>query len=378
MQRKLYLLLLGLTLMATTGMSAQAMASALTGSWVAAEPQPDQRKVEKVRLDVALDLLSDHYRVLFNYYPELVSPHETSKPSLTTPNVEEALRRVLRRTGLGFMEVGEKNFVIAPTNDLKELRRAQTRPAKRLDPKSAPAAAPTSIAPQGDDRRLSKRLETLVREAPDEVVLATVRGTVTDENGPLIGVTVRSIEDPSKGAITDLNGEYSLDLPVLTGSLLFTYTGYESQTVAINNRTVLDVQMRTSSELLEEVVVIGYGERSSKDLTGSVSAVGAREIEKSPLITTESALQGRLAGVYISTPGGDPTARPEVQIRGVGTFGSAEPLYVIDGVPITEFGSGSAENDPGAQDLRGSVNILSFVNPADIASVSVLKDASAA
>ena len=123
--------------------------------------------------------------------------------------------------------------------------------------------------------------------------------------------------------------------------------------------------------------MIGYGTRSARDLTGAVSAVDAKDIEKSPNISPEAAIQGRLPGVYISTPGGNPGGRPEVQIRGIGTFGNAEPLYVIDGVPITEFGTGASSNSR-AGDLRGNINILSFINPADIESVSVLKDASAA
>lgn len=212
----------------------------------------------------------------------------------------------------------------------------------------------------------------------DQTPVATITGKVTDEAGlELIGVAIQPTEALGSGTVTDVDGNYSLSVDDLQGSLRFSYTGYETKVVEINNRTVINVEMASSNTILEEVVVIGYGTREARDLTGAISTVGADEIEKSPSVSPEAAIQGRLPGVYISTPGGNPGARPDVQIRGVGTFGNAQPLYVIDGVPVTEFANGapfmSREGD-----LRGNVNILSFINPADIESVSVLKDASAA
>ena len=127
---------------------------------------------------------------------------------------------------------------------------------------------------------------------------------------------------------------------------------------------------------MEEVVVIGYGTRQRKDVTGAVSTVGSKDIEKNTSLTPELALQGRAAGVLVNSGGGDPQSRPTVRIRGVNTFGNAEPLYVVDGVPIFEGGNGI--NDGAIGDIRSPINIFSMINSQDIESISVLKDASAA
>jgi TonB-linked SusC/RagA family outer membrane protein len=134
--------------------------------------------------------------------------------------------------------------------------------------------------------------------------------------------------------------------------------------------------LNSEAKQLTDVVVIGYGTRQRRDVTGAVSSVGSKEIEKSTSMTPEMALQGRAAGVFIESGGGAPNARPTVRIRGVNTFGFAEPLYVVDGVPIYEGGAGVTEG--GIGDIRSPINIFSMINPQDIESISVLKDASAA
>jgi len=204
----------------------------------------------------------------------------------------------------------------------------------------------------------------------------TVTGRITSQenNSALPGVNV-VVKGTTTGTTTGADGSYSISAP--SGStLVFSFIGFLSEEVNIGNRTTVDVSMAPDIKALSEVVVIGYGEREKKDLTGSISTVGAKEIEKSVAIQPELALQGRAAGVFVATPGGNPNARPQVRIRGIGTFNFAEPLFVVDGVPITEFGS----TDIGGvrADLRGNVNVLSLINPADIESISVLKDAAAA
>jgi TonB-linked SusC/RagA family outer membrane protein len=141
---------------------------------------------------------------------------------------------------------------------------------------------------------------------------------------------------------------------------------------------VIDISLTPDVTQLSEIVVIGYGEREKKDLTGAISVMDEKDIEKSIAMAPEFAMQGQMAGVLVTTPSGLPTDRPTVRIRGVGTFGVNEPLYVIDGVPITEFGAGAEGSASVVQDLRGGVNVMSMINPDDIQSISVLKDASAA
>ena len=206
----------------------------------------------------------------------------------------------------------------------------------------------------------------------------SVSGTVTsEEDGSTIpGVSI-IVTGTNIGTISDLDGNYKLDVPE-GSSLTFSSVGYVSHTVEVGSQSVIDMVLMIDVRELSEVVVIGYGTREKKDLTGAISTMDAQDIEKTLAFNPEMAMQGQMAGVLVTTPSGLPTDRPEVRIRGVSTFGIADPLYVIDGVPITEFGSGAEQSEAVVRDIRGNINVLSMINPNDIESISVLKDASAA
>jgi TonB-linked SusC/RagA family outer membrane protein len=188
--------------------------------------------------------------------------------------------------------------------------------------------------------------ESIKEEPAPEVRKLEVRGTVTDEKGEgLPGVSIVA-KGTQQGTLSDARGSFSIE-----------------------------VLMKVDEKGLEEVVVVGYGTRAKKDLTGAVSQISAEEISKQNTLSSQLAMQGKMAGVFVSNPGSDPTARPAIRIRGVSTLGFNEPLYVIDGIPLTEGGAASpAARD---QDLRGPINVFSMINPNDIESISVLKDASA-
>jgi len=186
----------------------------------------------------------------------------------------------------------------------------------------------------------------------------TVSGTVTDleEGEPLIGVTV-VLQNTSKGTITDYNGEYSIEVESPTDTLVFSYVGYSTRKVAAGVENRLDIQLALEAEALDEVVVVGYGTMRKSDLTGSVFSVKGKEINQNPDANALQGLQGRVPGVQVSSPSGNPGENPVVRIRGVATFlGGASPIFVVDGV-ITDD--------------------ISFLNSGDIESVEVLKDASA-
>ena len=203
----------------------------------------------------------------------------------------------------------------------------------------------------------------------------TITGTVTDEAGtPIPGVTVLVV-DTNNGTTTDFDGNYRISAND-GDQLRFSYLGFASQTVTVGSSTSINIILVQSAAALEEVVVIGYGTRKKKDLTGAISTIGTEEITKEVVMTPELAMQGKMAGVFVSNPGSDPNARPQILIRGASTFNFADPLYVIDGVPITE--GFSTSGDPRDNTLRGNVNIMNLINPNDIESISVLKDASAA
>ncbi len=205
----------------------------------------------------------------------------------------------------------------------------------------------------------------------------TLTGKISDSlsnNG--IAVASITVKGNSKnGTTTDANGNFKITVPN-NAVLVVSSLNYAAKEIPVQNRSFLNISLSQKSSELNEVVVIGYGERKKKDVTGAISTVSSKDIEKSTALSPELALQGKAAGVFVESGGGDPQARPLVRIRGVNTFGYAEPLYVVDGVPIYEGGSGVSGGAIG--DVRSPVNIFSMINPQDIESITVLKDASSA
>ncbi len=193
----------------------------------------------------------------------------------------------------------------------------------------------------------------------------TVSGTVVDELGePLIGATVQQ-KGTSNGTSTDIDGNYSLSISP-KGSITVSYVGYNTQTIDVNGRTVINVTMQENSALLDEVVVVGYGQMKRSDLTGSVVSVGEDAVKKSISTSIDQVLQGRAAGVQIQANSGTPGASTSIRIRGINSLNATnQPIFVIDGVVID-----SATDDE-------SSNPLASINPSDIVSMDVLKDASA-
>jgi TonB-linked SusC/RagA family outer membrane protein len=217
--------------------------------------------------------------------------------------------------------------------------------------------------------------EKVSQVSPSPLPPPDIHGRVVNEKGePMEGVTV-SIKGTRQATATNANGEYTI--AATKGQVLvFTYINYSSHEVSVGSQNTYNIALQLQGSTLNDVVVIGYGSRQKKDVTGAVSSVGSKEIEKSTAISPELALQGRAAGVLVGSGGGDPQARPTVLVRGLNTFGFSEPLYVIDGVPLYEGGGGVTTG--GIGDIRSPINILSMINPQDIESISVLKDASAA
>lgn len=209
----------------------------------------------------------------------------------------------------------------------------------------------------------------------------TVTGTVTDQAGdPLIGASI-VIENTSQGTVTDFDGSFSLDVPdVQTTILVFSYTGYEPQTIALAGQTKLSVNLREGATL-GEVVVIGYAERDRTEVTGAISSLGSDNFNGGIVASPEQLLQAKLPGVRVTSSSGEPGASVNVTIRGAGSLRSGNsPLYVIDGIPLSnEAVTPGSANLVGsnAGNVAGSKNPLNFLNPDDIESIDVLKDASA-
>jgi TonB-linked SusC/RagA family outer membrane protein len=187
---------------------------------------------------------------------------------------------------------------------------------------------------------------------------ATITGSVLDsENKPIIGTNVLVV-GTTIGTVTDIAGNYSLEIPVGEVEIAFSFMGYLTENQKLNilegESRVIDIVLIEDLMQLDDVVVIGYGTQKKSDLTGAVSSVSSEELLKSPTVNLEQALQGRVSGVQVTQATGAPGAETRLRVRGVITFGDAAPLYIIDGVP------------GGSRD----------VNPADIESMEILKDAS--
>ncbi|WP_321516839.1 TonB-dependent receptor [Marinifilum fragile] len=183
----------------------------------------------------------------------------------------------------------------------------------------------------------------------------TITGKVVDEqNLPLIGVNIL-VKGTTLGTVTDFDGNFQLDVPA-NGVVKFSFIGYVDQEITITNETSLNIVLKEDVQGLNEVVVVGYGTQKKSDLTGAVASVKAEDLAKTPSSNPVNSLQGKVAGVTITKYGGAPGAGSNITIRGIGTIGNNNPLYIIDGLP-------------------GSMSLL---NPDDIASIEVLKDGAAA
>ena len=201
-------------------------------------------------------------------------------------------------------------------------------------------------------------------------VSGTVRDSGTGETLPGVNVVVKNMA--GRGTVTDFNGNFSIQVAPQT-TLVFSFVGYVTAEFAVGNNSTLNVELTPDTEQLEEVVVIGYGSVRKSDLTGSVSSVKAAEIKAVPVTSFDQALQGRAAGVQVVQTTGAPGGETNIRIRGTSSINaSSEPLYVIDGMLI------NSNNDEMSIGGRGPrIGALSTINPNDIASIEVLKDASA-
>ncbi len=183
----------------------------------------------------------------------------------------------------------------------------------------------------------------------------TITGTISDANGPLVGANIIQ-KNTKNGVVSDFDGNYSISNLSANAILVFSFIGYETQEITVGSQSTINVTLVEDADVLNEVVVVGYGKTSRRLVTGAVSSVKAETIIQTPITSADQALQGQAAGVTIINSGTPGTA-PQVQIRGLGTFGNSQPLYVVDGI------------------VTGGIN---EINPNDIATIDVLKDASTA
>lgn len=314
--------------------------------------QHETRKPESKPLSSVLKDLEAKYKVSFNYSTNLIKGKHVNIPTIDTHrNLEEVLSSLLSPHQLTYEKVKGKHYIVyakaktsllnnqpGPLTSIKLDLGFYTHSSFEIQELPAPALSLSANAS----------------------VTVAISGRVTDEKGEAVpGVNVL-YKGTTIGGATDMNGKYSLDAPDGNGTLVFTYIGFITQEVPINNRSVIDVALLSDIKSLSEVVVVGYGTVKKSDVTGSLSSVSAEQLQAVPVANISQALQGRAAGVDISANNFRPGEAPVIRIRGNRSLKATNnPLYVLDGIPLAE---GSGVND---------------FNPSDIESIEVLKDASA-
>jgi len=222
-------------------------------------------------------------------------------------------------------------------------------------------------------KKLSVFLASLLLAGITLVQAQTVRitGTVTSsEDGmPMPGVSV-VVKGTTIGVTTDVDGKYDIKVPTSAQVLQFSFVGYEKQELEIAGRSVIDVVMNPESKQIDEVVVVAYGVKTKQSKTGALSVVKNEELTSIPVASVEKSLQGRVSGVQINNPSGAPGASSQIVIRGASSINAGtSPLWVVDGIPVVSGNYSYATTDG---------NILASLNPNDIESITILKDAAAA
>ncbi|MEX8548582.1 MAG: TonB-dependent receptor [Mucilaginibacter sp.] len=274
-------------------------------------------------------------------YSQIVTLHQKNS------TVEKVLKAIEKQTGYHFLydkqdiaKAGEINIEIGPVTVEEALNKCFKDQLLTY-------------------KIIQKTIVVKKKEAAIEtnvVAAQKVQGTVSDVKGPLPGVSVK-VKGSGIGTVTDVNGKYSLNAPDGNGTLVFSFVGYTTQEIPIANKSQINVVLAEAPKALSEVVVVGYGTQRRADLTGSVGSVSARQLQERPQTNLEQELAGKIAGVNVSTNSGEPGGDTRIRIRGYSSINtSTDPLYVVDGIVWTAGGNS--------------------INPNDVATIDVLKDAS--
>jgi TonB-dependent starch-binding outer membrane protein SusC len=321
-----------------------------------------QSDLEKKEVSVPLrDILTKmevEFKVSFSYENSVISNKFSTAPINSASSMESQLEKILLPLGLYFEKDKDYYFILKINED-------KSPPHLRNTDATGNVLNEKTVPPE--PARISQQVPV-----PD----VTITGTVSEvAGGPLPGVNVL-LKGTNTGTVTDANGRYTLVVPSATGVLVFSYIGYSPEEVLLGATTEIDVFLVPDIKTLGEIVVVGYGTQKREDLSSSVASVKSKEIENIPTVSVESALQGRLAGVQIVTNSGKPGASSFIRVRGNSTLiGANEPLIVIDGVPVSNevrVGGDSYPNEDGT-----FPSVLGTLNPNDIETMDVLKDAAA-
>ncbi|MEM8967823.1 MAG: TonB-dependent receptor [Bacteroidota bacterium] len=313
-----------------------------------------QKDQDQQLLEQTLKEIGDQFKVSFAFDQKIVEQKKVSKSVLEADDLNQLLSDVLVPLGLTYKKIDDTHYII------REAKRTRESVGK-IKASDLNATRPTE--------QVSK-LPTITTQptqafSPLEKVIT---GQVTDENGEsLPGVNIL-VKNTTVGTVSDIDGNYRLTAPDNAETLVFSSVGYATEEVAINNRTTIDLNMRPNVESLSEVVVVGYGTQKKSDVTGSVVSVDSEILQEANKVNAVQAMQGQVPGLDIQTVSNKPGGGFNIRVRGANTINFSEPvsqggfspgqnpLFVVDGIFVDD---------------------ISFINPADIEQIDVLKDASA-
>lgn len=331
-------------------------------------PAYRSQDVKKQSLKLALQQLEEAYGVRFNYAAKLINDKYVREDAGSEENLDKSLKNLLLPLGLKYEKLSEE-LIFITQDEKNSFRKIDRQKIKENDDKGDNKPFQPMASVSND---YFNRIQPVLVEK-------TISGKVSDQedNTPLPGVNVL-LKGTSVGTVTDVDGNYRLTVPDDAQTLIFSSIGYQTKEINIGNQSVINVSLMVSLNELSEVVVVGFGTREKKDLTGSIATVGSKEIEQVQMASPQFALQGNAAGVRVVNASGDPNEAPQIFVRGIGTWnGDAQPLYVIDGQIIEPPRAGNEDVISGFG-LSTPPNLFNLINPNDIESISVLKDASAA
>lgn len=317
--------------------------AALFNLQIQASPGNGQELPNEVQLSKALDIVSEKYNVVFSYEWELIKDLEVNLRLDSKTELGDLIQKIARETNLTIEKISNNFFVVYKGDSEAE-----------NDSNSQSGALPRlqkdwNVAPLQDGYSIFSRKKSVT----------PISGTVVDENGePLIGATVQVKEEPGKGTVTDFEGNFSFGDISPTSTLVVSYIGYKTIEVPVNERSEIQITLESDSQTLDEVIVVGYGTQKKSDLTGSVQRLNGEDFKNQNVTQVGEMLAGTIAG-FSANQSAAPAGGSSMEVRGPTSLtAGTSPMIVLDGVIY-----------------NGS---LRDINPADIETIDILKDASSA
>jgi TonB-dependent starch-binding outer membrane protein SusC len=321
--------------------------------------QQNSHKPQTTTLSTLLDALEVRYRVRFNYQANLVRKLSVEATAIDAfeGQIEPTLCRLLAPFNWQCKQLSPNTFVLQPIQQ-----------GKVAAPKASSASVPDeAVSPV-----------TSVVQAPQLLVTGRVKGLDSPDGIPGVSIVLKGT---NIGTTTDTQGNFRINLPDESNNaiLVFSYVGFVSQEVRVGKQSSINITLQPDDKTLDEVVVVGYGTVRKRDLTGAVTTIKPEDIKRSSVTTVSNLLQGQVAGVVVTGGSGAPGSRTTVRIRGTNSINAGnDPLYVVDGVMLNNGNdntNATFTSDGGSP--RVGISALTTINPDDIESIEVLKDASA-